>query len=75
MAWTEALQCVAVQVQGPARLALLDPNVSPLDRGGHAPEVLRAAIAFVSASLNGLRWPVQLLSRPRWGHRWCTLGG
>jgi ADP-ribosyl-[dinitrogen reductase] hydrolase len=52
MAWTEALQCVAAQVQGSARLALLDPNVCPLDRSGHAPEVLRAAIAFVSASRN-----------------------
>jgi ADP-ribosylglycohydrolase len=49
-AWTEALQCVAEQVKGPARFALLDTNVRPLDRGGYAPEVLRAAIAFVTAS-------------------------
>lgn len=49
-AWTEALQSVATQVRGPTRQALLDPNARPLERGGHAPEVLRTAISFLSAN-------------------------
>lgn len=45
--WTEALPATAAQVHGPAREALLTPKARPLDPGGHAPEVLRAAVHFV----------------------------
>ena len=46
--WPEALQATAAQVQGPAREALLAPQARPLDPGGHAPEVLRAAVSFLN---------------------------
>lgn len=45
--WRDALQTTAKQVQGTSQTALLFPKARPLEKGGHAPEVLRAAIAFL----------------------------
>jgi ADP-ribosyl-[dinitrogen reductase] hydrolase len=46
--WPEAVQATATRVQGAVRAALLEPTCRPLDRDGHAPEVLRAAVAYLS---------------------------
>jgi ADP-ribosylglycohydrolase len=46
--WSEALRLSASGVSGAARDALLAPEGSPLSSGGYAPDVLRAAVAFVN---------------------------
>jgi ADP-ribosylglycohydrolase len=52
LAWHEALNATAAKVVGPARLALFNTNGGALSPVGDAPEVLRAAIAFVSTQVD-----------------------
>jgi len=49
VSWGRALQATAVEVEGASQAALIEPDKQPLDRGGQASEVLRAAVSIISA--------------------------
>lgn len=45
--WQEAVYQASKEVDGKSKLSLLLPDSGPLDKGGYAPEVLRAAVSIV----------------------------
>lgn len=49
VSWSHALRATAVEVEGASQAALIEPDKKPLDRGGQASDVLRAAVSIISA--------------------------
>jgi ADP-ribosylglycohydrolase len=50
MDWQEAIGQTAKEVKGKSKFSLLFPDSSPLNKGGYAPEVLRAAVSIVQSN-------------------------
>jgi ADP-ribosylglycohydrolase len=50
MDWQEAIDQTAKEVKGKSKFSLLLPDSNPLNKGGYAPEVLRAAVSIVQSS-------------------------